>query len=54
MLVGLSKPTSGEISIGGFPLQTQFLQAIRQVGCIVENPELYDYLTGRENLKESI
>lgn len=51
MLVGLIKPTSGEISIGGFHLRTQFLQAIRQVGCIVENPELYVYLTGRENLE---
>ncbi|WP_156877498.1 ABC transporter ATP-binding protein [Shimazuella kribbensis] len=51
MLVGLIKPTSGSVSIGGYNLQTHFLEAIKQVGCIVENPELYPYLTGRENLE---
>lgn len=51
MLVGLIKPTSGSIFIGGHNLQTNFLDAIKQVGCIVENPELYPYLTGRENLE---
>lgn len=51
MLVGLIKPTSGSISIGGHNLQTNFLDAIKHVGCIVENPELYPYLTGRENLE---
>lgn len=51
MLVGLIRPTSGQIYIGGYHLQDEFLQAIRQIGCIVENPELYPYLTGRENLE---
>lgn len=51
MLVGLIRPTRGEIRIGGYDLSQQFLQAIRLVGCIVENPELYPYLSGRENLE---
>ncbi|MDQ0417536.1 ABC-2 type transport system ATP-binding protein [Croceifilum oryzae] len=51
MLVGLIRPTEGMIQIGGYPLQDQFIEAISQVGCIVENPELYPYLTGRENLE---
>lgn len=51
MLVGLIKPTSGSIAIGGYNLETHFLDAIKHVGCIVENPELYPYLTGRENLE---
>ncbi|SHE47344.1 ABC-2 type transport system ATP-binding protein [Seinonella peptonophila] len=51
MLVGLIRPTSGTISIGGFSLEKHFTRAISQVGCIVENPELYPYLTGRENLQ---
>jgi ABC-2 type transport system ATP-binding protein len=51
MLVGLIKPTSGQVTIGGYNLHTNFLKAIGQVGCIVENPELYPYLTGRENLE---
>ncbi|MCR8982953.1 ABC transporter ATP-binding protein [Brevibacillus laterosporus] len=51
MLVGLTKPDAGEIKIGGYSLQNNFLKAIDQVGCIVENPELYPFLTGQENLE---
>lgn len=51
MLVGLIKPTSGSVSICGYDLQRQFADAIRHVGCIVENPELYPYLSGWENLE---
>lgn len=51
MLVGLIKPTSGTVHIGNYNLHTHFRKAIEQVGCIVENPELYVYLTGRENLE---
>lgn len=52
MLVGLIKPSSGTISIGGHNVRTSFKKAMRQVGSIVENPELYGYLTGWENLKQ--
>ncbi len=52
MLVGLIKPTSGTIILGGHNVQTSFKKAMRQVGSIVENPELYGYLTGWENLKQ--
>lgn len=52
MLVGLIKPTKGSIAIGGFDVKTQFRKAMRQIGSIVENPELYTYLTGWENLKQ--
>ncbi|WP_044640527.1 ABC transporter ATP-binding protein [Risungbinella massiliensis] len=51
MLVGLIRPTAGSIQIGGFDLHQNFLEAISQVGCIVENPELYPFLSGRENLE---
>lgn len=51
MLVGLIRPTEGSIHIEGYNLQENFIKAISQVGCIVENPELYPYLTGRENLE---
>ncbi|AMX83672.1 ABC transporter ATP-binding protein [Geobacillus subterraneus] len=51
MLVGLIRPTSGTVVIGGYDLHRQFTEAIRQIGCIVENPEMYPYLTGWENLE---
>jgi ABC-2 type transport system ATP-binding protein len=52
MLVGLIKPTEGTIVIGEHNVRTSFKEAMRQVGSIVENPELYTYLTGWENLKQ--
>lgn len=51
MLVGLIKATEGTISIGGYSIKENFREAMRQIGSIVENPELYTYLTGWENLK---
>ncbi|GAX90619.1 ABC transporter ATP-binding protein [Effusibacillus lacus] len=52
MLVGLIKPTRGTIHICGYDLQKDFVKAMGYVGCIVENPELYKFLTGRENLQQ--
>ncbi|HEY6842620.1 MAG TPA: ABC transporter ATP-binding protein [Thermoanaerobaculia bacterium] len=51
MLVGLIKPTEGSVTICGFDVRRQFEQAMRNVGCIVENPDLYRFMTGRENLE---
>jgi ABC-2 type transport system ATP-binding protein len=51
MLVGLIRPTSGSISICGYDVKKNFVQAMSHLGCIVENPELYPYLSGFENLQ---
>ncbi|OQP07218.1 ABC transporter ATP-binding protein [Geobacillus sp. 46C-IIa] len=51
MLVGLIRPTSGTVAICGYDLHRRFTKAIRHIGCIVENPEMYPYLTGWENLE---
>ncbi|WP_139997164.1 ABC transporter ATP-binding protein [Paenibacillus paridis] len=51
MLVGLIKPTSGTIQICGLDIAKNFTRAMRHLGCIVENPELYPFLTGMENLR---
>ncbi|ASS76049.1 ABC transporter ATP-binding protein [Tumebacillus algifaecis] len=51
MIVGLIKPTAGHVLIGGHDVQKNFLDAMRCVGCIVENPELYKYMTGWQNLE---
>jgi len=50
MLVGLIKPTSGSVHICGYSIEDQFQEAVRNLGCIVENPELYPYLSGYNNL----
>jgi ABC-2 type transport system ATP-binding protein len=51
MLVGLIRPTQGSVSVCGFDLRRQFEKAMRCIGCIVENPDLYRFMTGRENLE---
>jgi ABC-2 type transport system ATP-binding protein len=51
MLVGLIRPSSGSIEICGYDVEKDFTKAMTQMGCIVENPELYSYLTGWENLQ---
>lgn len=50
MMVGLMKPSKGQVMINGISLHADFEKAISQVGAIVENPELYGYLTGYKNL----
>lgn len=51
MLVNLIRPTEGTISICGTDLRKHPEKALSHVGAIVENPELYSYMTGRENLE---
>jgi ABC-2 type transport system ATP-binding protein len=50
MMVGLMKITEGEILIDGLSITKNFESAIAKVGAIVENPEMYKYLTGYQNL----
>lgn len=51
MMVGLMKLTDGDIRILGKSIKTDFIEAIQEVGAIVENPEMYPFMTGLQNLK---
>ena len=51
MMVGLIKISQGDILIKGHSITKDFSKAIKNVGAIVENPDLYKYLTGYQNLK---
>ena len=51
MLLTLIKPTSGNIEIFGLDLQKHRKEILRQVGAIIERPDLYKYLTALENLR---
>ncbi|MFX3617611.1 MAG: ABC transporter ATP-binding protein [Sporolactobacillus sp.] len=50
MLVGLMRLTKGNIFIQGHSVHGAFKQAMHEVGAIVENPEMYKFLTGYQNL----
>ncbi|WP_086444659.1 ABC transporter ATP-binding protein [Candidatus Enterococcus lemimoniae] len=54
MLVGLMSHDQGSIQINGQFLSTNFKEAMAHVGAIVENPEFYNYMTGRENLMQYV
>jgi len=51
LMLGLLPISSGKITICGCNVQTEFEKALANVGGIVENPEMYSYLTGRQNLE---
>jgi ABC-type multidrug transport system ATPase subunit len=50
MLLTLITPTSGEIEIFGMNLRTHRREILRQIGAVIERPDLYKYLTAYENL----
>lgn len=51
LILGLIKITEGKVFINGFDIEKDFVKAIEKVGAIVENPDLYMYLSGYDNLK---
>lgn len=51
MITGLTPITSGSVDICGYNITTNFKNAIKNVGAVVEMPHLYPYLTGLKNLK---
>lgn len=50
MMVGLMKPTSGDVLIEGVALRENFEEGLSKVGVIVENPEMYKFMSGYKNL----
>jgi ABC-2 type transport system ATP-binding protein len=51
MIMGLFRITEGRILVCGHDVVTDFEAAMQNVGGIVENPDLYKRLTGRQNLE---
>lgn len=52
MMVGLIAANSGTITVMGHDINREREKALRNIGAVVENPELYTYLTGRQNLMQ--
>lgn len=50
-IVGLLKPTSGNVKVGGIDVQEDPIAAKRLVGFIPDKPFVYEKLTGREFLQ---
>jgi ABC-2 type transport system ATP-binding protein len=50
MLLGLTEPTAGKVTVCGFNPKLQALEVKRRVGYLPENPGFYDDLSARDNL----
>lgn len=51
MLLTLITPTAGEVEIFGKRLTTHRNEILRQIGAVIEKPDVYKYLSAYENLK---
>ena len=51
MLLGLTAPTSGTVSIFGRPLKGNEKRVLPRIGSLIESPGFYPNLTGTENLQ---
>lgn len=51
MLLTLIEPTEGSIEIFGMELKKHRKEILRQVGAVIEKPDVYKYLSAIENLR---
>ncbi len=52
LILGLLNMEEGEITVCGYNLKNDFEKAMAEVGGIIENPEMYKYLSAEENLRQ--
>ena len=51
MMTGLMHQSEGEVIINGKSLAKHYEEAVSHIGVIVENPEMYKYMSGYKNLQ---
>jgi len=51
MLLTLIEPTAGAIELFGMPIHSHRTEILRQVGAVIEKPDVYKYLSAIENLR---
>jgi ABC-2 type transport system ATP-binding protein len=51
MLLGLVRPTSGQVSVLGYDMGRKPLAALQRIGAIIEAPAFYENFSGRQNLR---
>ncbi|SEM67263.1 ABC-2 type transport system ATP-binding protein [Paenibacillus sp. cl141a] len=52
MIVGLIDMSQGDVLVKGHSIKKDFVQAVRHIGGIIENPEFYSYMSGYDNLRQ--
>jgi ABC-2 type transport system ATP-binding protein len=51
IMVGLMRPDGGDVKINGFSVLSDYENAMKRVGCIIESVTPFAYLTAYENMK---
>ena len=51
LILGLQTINRGKVTINDYNIEKEYSKAIERVGAIVENPDLYMYLSGRKNMQ---
>ena len=51
MILRLISSDSGKIKVNGYDVKKQFEKAMECIGAIVENPDMYKYMSGIDNLR---
>jgi len=51
IITGLSYADKGSVQILGSDSLEESSKAFKEIGCLIESPAIYEYLTARENLK---
>lgn len=51
LILGIYKSSKGNVSINGYNVINNPKKALKNVGAVIDNPNLYPYLTGRKNLE---
>lgn len=51
MMTGLMHPTSGQVTIDSYDVNKDRKNALSQVGAIIESPIFFEYMTGRQVLR---
>ncbi|UOQ98380.1 ATP-binding cassette domain-containing protein [Hymenobacter sp. 5317J-9] len=51
LLLGLLRPAGGAVRLFGHELARHRVALLSRVGALIENPSLYDHLTGHENVE---
>jgi ABC-type multidrug transport system ATPase subunit len=51
LLLGLLRPAAGTVQLFGHDLAKHRVALLSRVGALIENPSLYDHLTGHENIE---
>lgn len=52
IMTGLIKEYDGEVRLFGHNIRDEFEMAMENVGCMIESPELFEYMTAYKNLKQ--